>query len=98
MTPLEIEILFHYYTRAGDFREGDFSAPAVRQTIDAFTGELGLLELRENGRCGDYPTTYQCTRRAEVYLEHLLDIPLPIQIWTMPHPSARTQKGEGDGR
>lgn len=29
MSPLEIEILLHYYYCPGDYQDGDFSAPAA---------------------------------------------------------------------
>lgn len=84
MSPLEIEIILWYGTRACDYREGDFSAPAVRQTIDSFRDELGLIEKRENGRCGDYLCTYRLTDRGQTFFDALCAVPLPVQIWVMP--------------
>lgn len=42
MSPLQIEILMHYYTRSTDYRNGDFAAPAVRESIDYFR-RVGIL-------------------------------------------------------
>lgn len=81
MTPLEIEILFHYHCRAVDYRDADFSAPAVRAAMDRFTGELGLLELEKDP---SLRRTWRPTDRAEVYLEHLMSQPLPVKTWVIP--------------
>ncbi len=79
MTPLEIEILLHYYTRAaGDYRDGDFSAPAVKDVIDWFKGSL----LEDNP--DDAGTAYRITDRGRAYIEALTDVQLPIQKWVMP--------------
>lgn len=87
MTPLEIDILFHYYTRAVDYREGDFSAPAVRSTIDAFRDDLSLLECWPDGAMPDgFCTTYRLTERGRVFIEALQALPLPVQSWAMPEP------------
>ena len=82
MTPLEIEIAFHYVTRGGDYREGDFSAPAVRQAIDRFrSSEVGLLVASDCGRNG---AAYVATERCKVYIAKLCDTPLPTQAWIYP--------------
>lgn len=85
MTPLEIDILLWYHTRAVDYREGDFSAPAVRQTIDNFRDVLGLLQAvaPDERLDGDY-RTYRLTERGRVYLDALMDLPLPEQRWVVP--------------
>jgi len=36
MTPLQLQILIHYAYSAEDYRQGDFSATAVREAIDLF--------------------------------------------------------------
>ncbi len=36
MCPLKIEILLHYHSRACDYLDGDFSAPAVFEYINCF--------------------------------------------------------------
>jgi hypothetical protein len=79
MTPLAIEILMHYHTRPGDYRDGDFSAPAVRELIDRFNGHDALLEAST-----DIRTSYRLSKRGEVCIEALQAIPLPVQAWIMP--------------
>ncbi len=76
MTPLQIEILMHYWTRAIDYRSGDFSAPAVREAIDWFVSE-GLLEAE----AVDGTKTYALGKRGAAYLLALSRVPLPQQVW-----------------
>lgn len=75
MTPLEIQIALVYHATASDFRDGDFSAPAVRQAIEDFLSR-GLLKLDPNKN-----TIYIATERLDVYCEKLKSIELPRQIW-----------------
>ena len=79
MTPLEIEIILHYYTRPGDYRNGDFSAPAVKNAIDWFC-QTGMLELKEISTKGDY----DLTDRGQAYVDALMALPLPEKRWIMP--------------
>lgn len=79
MTPLKIEILLHYRVSGTDFRDGNFSAPAVREAINWFISESLLkTAVRSDGR------RYALTERGEVYVTALCDMPLPIQTWAMP--------------
>lgn len=90
MTLLEIEILAHYYSRAGDYRDGDFSAPAVREAIDRFREDAGLLRYTTDEEqklmYAAARSTYSVTDRGRRYIEVLQSVPLPIQIWVMPDP------------
>lgn len=85
MSPLEIEILLWYHTRPVDFREGDFSAPAVRSAIDRFRDVHGLLQERTEKVSGDF-RTYSLTERGEVYVSALMSLPLPVREckWVIP--------------
>jgi hypothetical protein len=79
MTPLQLEILIHYSYSAVDYRDGDFSAPAVREAIDAFRDQSALLTKSEN-----FGQSYTLSERGRVYIHHLLNQPLPIRTWTVP--------------
>ena len=87
MTFLEIKMLIHYAVSGTDYRDGDFSAPAVRHTIDVFRGEFGLLESIEeeehDGTTKLLPM-YRITERGRVFVEALARVPLPEQAWVMP--------------
>ena len=71
MTPLEIEIVLHYYCRPYDYRDGDFSAPAVREAIDRMVSDE-MLEA-------DAPAfrAYQLAARGRAYVDALMALPLP---------------------
>lgn len=83
MTPLQAEILLWYYCRSNDYRAGDFSAPAVREAIDHFSGDAGMLQLA----IYDYPDMpdkapprYKLTNKARVYVDHMLSANYPAPI------------------
>lgn len=80
MCPLEIEILLWYYTRANDYRDGDFSAPAVRETIDRFRGEDGLIAPTVAPTNGEQKVerAYRLTDRGQAYVNALMALPLPV--------------------
>jgi len=84
MTPLEIEILLHYYYSGEDFRKGDFSAPAVRAAIDLFQ-VLDGGSLLTKDPC-DMEKNYTITDRGRAYVNALCSMPLPVSKWVMPEP------------
>lgn len=84
MTPLGIEILFHYHCRANDYRDGDLSAPAVRELISAFSGELGSLMPRIVSGLDHDDRSYRLTPCGSAYVEYLQSVPLPECHWRIP--------------
>lgn len=87
MTPLEIEILFHYRCRADDYRNGDHSAPAVKEAIGRFLDDELLIHhgfAVARFESGTIKARYATTPRTCVYLDFLCSVPLPIQKWIMP--------------
>lgn len=80
MTPLQIDILLHYHCSGCDYREGDYSAPAVREAIDWMRAESQLIENDNESarRC------YKLSERGQVYVNALMAVPLPVQVWVMP--------------
>jgi hypothetical protein len=79
MTPLQIQIALVYHATSSDFRDGDFSVPAVRQAIEDFL-TYGLLKLNINRQLDNEPV-YVGTERLDVYCEKLKSIELPTQMW-----------------
>ncbi len=81
MSPLQIEIMLHYHTRLGDYRDGDFDAPAVRDAMEDFV-TVGLLRRTDN----PIPATpiYEATEATHVYVKALCAVPLPVKRWVMP--------------
>lgn len=83
MTPLQLSILIHYRGSAADFRFGDFSAPAVREAIDWFRGEAGMLEPANHDSYPD--AAYKLTTKGEFFVDQLCAMPLPVSVWVMPN-------------
>ena len=79
MTPLDLEILLHYSCHTDeDFRCGDMSAPAVREAIDWFVDDVGMLEPSFPG------AAYKLTEKGRFFVAQLCDLPLPVSKWVMP--------------
>jgi len=78
MSPLQLEILLHYYSKANDYRDGDFGASSVRSDIEAFKREELLVADPKQDRC------YAIGERGRVLVEAVLAVPLPERRWVMP--------------
>ncbi len=76
MSPLEVSILIHYHCFPGDFRDGDFSAPAVREAIDYFVAQ-GMLRTPTHRR-----TYYEATDGCSMYVKQICSVPLPSLKWS----------------
>lgn len=79
MSPHEIDLLMHYYTRAGEHVNADH--PGVRETL-CDLARSGLLQ--ELDMPTEYGATWKLTERGEVYCVALTRVPLPVQRWVMP--------------
>lgn len=90
MSPLQIEILLHYYCRADDYRRGDFSAPAVRDAITDFNIR-DLLRL--SSRAG---SSYELSAGGRLYVDALMDVPLPHKEWVLRDKGCVRSCGEED--
>lgn len=85
MSPLQIDILFWYHVRCNDYRDGDMSAPAVREALDFFVHKVGLLEvIKPETRIEGDDRSYRCTDRARAYLDAIQAMPLPVCRWEIP--------------
>ncbi len=70
-TPFEIEILMHYHCHCGsDYRNGDFSAPALPGIIANFVQHGLIRKLR---------SVYYITNYGRKYVEALCSVPLPAK-------------------
>lgn len=81
MTPLQIEILLHYHCSPDDYRGGDFSAQAVKESIVKLVNDR-LLERIEADR------TWELTERGRAMVEFLCAVPLPVAKWVLPETPA----------
>jgi hypothetical protein len=91
VTPLEIEILLHYYCRADDWRNGDHSAPILKDTFHRFLEDNLLTHANfhvERFEDGTLKARYEVTDRGKAYCEALQALPLPIKVWVMPNERA----------
>ena len=80
MTPFELDILLHYYCRV-DEHQVVYDNPLIwPSTREMFLRE-GLLTTNVHE---SYTGSYKTTERAEVYIKHILSLPLPVQKWEMP--------------
>jgi hypothetical protein len=76
MSPLAIEILLHYHCTPGDYRNGDFSAPAVRELIDWMHDEDLIAHKPDGG--------YTSTSRLTAVVKKLCSVDLPEMQWVYP--------------
>jgi hypothetical protein len=81
-SPLYIEIGLHYHARVNDYRDGDFSAPAVREALDTFV-RLGLLLVGTSDR------RYEPTEGLRVWVDALCSVAFPEQRWVTDTPQSR---------
>jgi hypothetical protein len=83
MTPYELEVCLWYYSRAEDWKGMDAPIwPSVRDKLI----EMGLIEDSD----ASWGASYVRTERLNAYINGLLNMPLPIQVWVMPdcpHPT-----------
>ena len=82
-TPLEREILTHYWTSPAPFPR--CHVDAVREAIERFVG-LGLLSY--DATANQYRGVKEALRP---YMEALDAVPLPVQRWAVPGASANAQ-------
>ena len=88
-SPLDIEIVMHYHTGPGQYRDGDFSAPAVKKSMDRFFAD-GLIERHRDSKQGEAPI-YQITDRGSAYVLSLCEVPLPVKKWVTPWPPRESE-------
>ena len=71
MTPVEIEVLLHYYVFPTDHPR--LNTPAVKEAIRKWVRE-GIFE----------PDTKKVTHRGSVLVKMLTDTPMPVRSWKDP--------------
>lgn len=82
MNAITLHILVHYYYEVRDFRDGDLTAPAVRDAVS----QLRAQDLIAPTNGDEDAPTYELTDKGKVYVRALLRVPLPVQAWAMPAP------------
>lgn len=84
MTPLHLDICLHYYSRANQYRDGDFSAPAVRDALGYLCCEGLLMPDPPGHHSSVRPNKYARTERLAAFVSLLLKTPLPVRKWADP--------------
>ena len=99
MSPVRINIMLHYYCSPDDY-EGKENAQFIEQTLQNFYS-TGLLYHSEKG---ESKAVYTITQKGRVYVEALINIPVPILIrkwgfpeWEMPLVDLETDEEIGGG-
>jgi hypothetical protein len=96
VSPLCIEILLHYHCRADDYRNGDHTAPAVKDALNWFLSHDMIRhegfnpEFVENGVL---KARYALTARGKAFVEYLQMIPPPTASWSFGQVSWRGMEG-----
>lgn len=80
MTPLRIQIVFHYYCSAVDFRDGEFK-PFI-QDLFYLCDDIHLIEPADGDR------VYRLSDRGRAYVEAVMAMPLPEKVVTWQMPTA----------
>lgn len=75
MTPLHLEILLWYYGRAIDY---PFEENATRLEYAENLVSSGLLYKSEGAQ------HYGIDRKGKFFVEYIMELPLPVQMWVMP--------------
>jgi hypothetical protein len=73
MTPLQISMMLHYYVAATDYRDGDFSAPAVRRALEDFKASDMLRYCTVPFR----DAAYEVTDKGRAFVKALCSVPEP---------------------
>lgn len=86
MSPLQIEIALHYFSRGDDYRTvsqspNAYTPPAIVDVLALFV-DSGLL--RTDKRSGDFERKYHPTEALRVYVNAVCAVPLPVQQWVIP--------------
>lgn len=76
LSPYELEILIHYYSKVGEFPNQDNEAfqAAIRRFVNA-----GLIKI--NGPTSSYRGNHEAL---QVFFDKVLSTPLPANRWVMP--------------
>lgn len=79
MSPLQVEILLHYWYSPDDFNLHHEGSPMRKQFCDELV-ERGILS-KATGGTNFYTAN---TEALKPYIEAVLAVPLPVQVWVMP--------------
>ena len=77
MTPYELDILLHYYCMGDDHPELGHASRMWNETREMLMDNHLLRLATDAEKRSGATATYRTTARANVWLEHILALPLP---------------------
>lgn len=84
MSPLEIEIMLHYFSGNADYMDGGWEPGCqIENCINMFVAGGYLVPHTDIDRL------YEITEGGKVYVHALMEVPLPTQVWQMPEKKDR---------
>lgn len=93
-SPLQIQMLLHFWTRPTRYAEGDAdhrNSPAVQALFGQFVSS-GLLERTVENEYGE---VFKATDALGVYAEALCSVPWPVQVWVIPQAATSGERQDG---
>ena len=87
MTPLQINMLLHYYVSADDYP--DLVHDAQQGAITYFLAAGFLTEQKMDNEQPRYKQTY----KLKAYCYALCQVPEPVQVWIIPTPQESNSNG-----
>lgn len=87
MTPFELDILLHYYACADDHGVVNTTSPPIwDQTRESLFSDGLLTDRMWAGQSSH--SKYVLTSKGRAYIDHLLQIPLPVLVtsWQFSEP------------
>lgn len=85
MSPLQIGIVLHYYFSPEDWLDGEWNDGQL-DTVRGLAS-VGLIELDPRSHpigLGYRPGTYRLTEMGRVYVDALMAVQMPRQVWQIP--------------
>ena len=79
MSPLQVEILLHYWWSPSDFELHSEGSAAQKEFCEELV-RLGILS-RVTGGTNFYTANKEALKP---YVEAVLAVPLPVQVWVVP--------------
>jgi len=75
LTPMQLDQLLHYYYSAEPYPSSEAADANIQDLI-----EHGLILPYS----GSVAYLYHVTKRGEAYVNTMLELPLPVQVWVTP--------------
>lgn len=88
MTPYELNIVLHYYSRCEDWDGPSKGNELHRRTMDMLILN-GVIEPNDGSQACWRGMKYTITERGIAFVEHLKETPLPKKVWARGDSKAK---------